>query len=185
MDDFDRQLRKLLDDETAGIRLDQHGTPIDPAQTIRHDREMLLRLDQRQRETMQLKAQERAEITAHWDRWERIQDRQDAHRSHAQAHQGAAPVVVNINLGGAGAPYYQPAPPVWQPQVGPLFTPAQQQDERRFNRRVGIAIATLAILTLAMLWLLAAAMQVRAQQYLAETTTQTQEMPWAPSNTTP
>jgi len=176
MDDFDRGLRKLLDDETAGIRLDSHGAPIDPAQTVRHDRERAFQL-------LEMQAREREAIEAHWGRWGQVMDRQEAYRNQTRtqtqpsptgwAAQQGAPVVVNINLGGAGAPYYQPAPPAWQPpQVGPLFNPVKAEaDDRRFMRKLVASLVACGLATVAMLYMLAGAMQYRAEQYLSETPT--------------
>ena len=180
MDYMDRGLRKLIADEAA--RLDPTGAPVDPAQTVRYDHDRAILLDERRRETMALAAEERASIETHWDRWGQMLDRQEAVRSHpapgpSWQPQQASPVTVNINLG-SGAPYYQPAP--WQPpQIGPLFNPAAVAEaDRRFGRRMWIGIVTCAIATLAMLWMLAGAMQYRAEQYVQKpTTTQTQEMP--------
>lgn len=182
MDDLDRQLRQLLDQEAARpavanplaamvppglMQLDHRGLPVDPALQAQYDRIVELGLRDRHAQAMELdrqaraeRAQERAEIEAHRARL--------AQQQPAWQHPTWQPPAFHVHLNLGGQPYHQPAPPPWQP-VGQLYTaPSGPPDDAQFMRRTWIGIVACALLTLAVIWALAAGMQARAEQHIQQ-----------------
>lgn len=179
-DDFAEQVERLLSgelppapaeparDAATTIELGHDGAPLDPAQTIRHDRQVLLQIDERQRETMRLKAEEREVIERHWDRWGAMLDRQAEVQSMGGAVQPASgDTHYHVHYHGV-MPSCQPVPQQPTPYAtdgwySAPYTPDPEAD-RRFMAKFWIAVVGCSLLAVSMIWGLASVSRYQGEQ---------------------